>query len=471
MAKDTTSKIQKTIFFVVSRGSLIRNFFHTGILSNLLEKNVRVIIISPFSERTELFKEYEHTNLILEPLLFRSTDTFKDRLMREFFKGASFNQTVHTRYVYRITNADDPPSKKWYLPRMLFFVPIGFIPGFKSFIRWIDFVVDPQKENDQLFKKYKPDLVFSTSLFDRGDTGVLKGAKRYGVPTIAMPKSWDNMSKLLSSVRPNKIMVWSPFVKKQSVRFQGFKSNDIIITGAPQFDIYSNKKMLHTRGEFCKRNGLDPNKKIILYASTGSNAAMEGDYARLIKNWIDEGILKNSQLFIRPHVGYVGDIEQFLPLETKSQVVVDRYDADHQDTSFKDNWNVDRGHLNHIYNSFTHADVSVNVSSTVTIDSTMCNTPVINLYFDVKDVGSNMSVNRLYKCDYIQAIIDSGGSWVVRSQEELLKTLQGILFRKEDLSRMKKLVAYLAYKQDGCAAKRISDVLYDMLQIGIVKAK
>jgi len=454
----------QTIFFTISRGSLIRNFLQTGIVSRLLEYGARVVILSPYSEKKEIFREYKHPNLVLEPLLFDGHYTFKDRLMREFLKGASFNQTVHTRYVYRITNADDPPSKLWYLPRMLFFVPLGFIPGFRRFIRWVDLVVDPQKENDPLFEKYKPDLVFSTSLFDKGDVGVLKSAKRYGVSTIAMPKSWDNMSKLLSNVRPDKVMVWSPFVKKQTIRFQGFRPADITITGAPQFDIYSNKEMLLARDEFCRRNGLDSNKKIILYASTGSNAAREADYVKLIKDWIEDGTLKDSQLFVRPHVGYVGDIEQFLPLETKSAVVIDRYDAEHQDTSFKDNWNVDKEHIKHIHNSFTHADVSLNISSTVTIDSTMCNTPVINLNFDVHTVGPNMSVKRLYKCDYIQAIVDSGGSWVVRSQEELLKTLQNILSGKEDLSRMKKLVQYLAFRNDGKSAERIAQALLKTLK-------
>lgn len=450
---------QKTIFITISRGSLFRNFFQTGVISHLLKCGVRVVILSPFSKFRELFKDYEHPDLIFESLLFGRGDAFKDSLIREFFKGASFNETVHTRYVYRITNADDPPSKLWYPLRMLFFVPIGFIPGFKYFIRWIDIVFNPQRDNDELFEKYKPDLVFATSLFDIGDISVLKGAKRYGVPTVAMPKSWDNMSKLLSSVCPDTLLVWSPFVKKQSIRYQNFKPENIVITGAPQFDIYSDRHALLSRDEFCKRNGLDPNKKIILYGSTGSKACRESHYVGLIKKWIKDETLEGSQLFIRPHIGYIGDIKQFEPLECSKEVLVDRYDAQHQNTRFKDNWNVDKGHLAHIYNSFAHADVSLNVSSTLTIDSTMCGTPVINLYFDLENVGPNMSVKRLYRCDYIKAIIDSGGSWVVRSREELLETLQNILSGTEDISQMKKLIDYLAYKKDGKSAERIVEHL------------
>lgn len=189
----------KTIFITISRGSLIRNFFHSGMVSYLLDAGMRVVVLTPSYGDPALFKEYAHERLILEPLLKVKNIRFHE-LMLECFKGAVFNQTVHSQYLYRIVGTKRP-NRLFYLPRLLFFAPLRFIPGAKSFLRWVDFKINPQMEHDYLFEKYKPDLVFATVCHERSDIGVLKSAKRFSVKSVQMPKSWDNPSKLLFSVK------------------------------------------------------------------------------------------------------------------------------------------------------------------------------------------------------------------------------------------------------------------------------
>ena len=59
----------KTIFITISRGSLIRNFLQTGVIQKILDKNFRVVILTPHYDDSEAFADYQHENLVLEPLI------------------------------------------------------------------------------------------------------------------------------------------------------------------------------------------------------------------------------------------------------------------------------------------------------------------------------------------------------------------------------------------------------------------
>ncbi|MAF59736.1 MAG: CDP-glycerol glycerophosphotransferase family protein [Candidatus Pacebacteria bacterium] len=452
----------KTVFIIITRGSLVMNFFFSGVAKKLLNTGVKLIVLSPFSERKEVFTPFQHENLYIEPL-HDSPQTTLSRIMLELLKGAIFNKTIHTRYIHRITAADSPPSKLWYLPRMLFFAPLRLLPGFKNLIRFFDFHLQPQRENDYLFEKYKPDLVFSTTPNGVSDVGVLKGAKRHGVKTIAMPKSWDTLSKFLFNTKTDRLLVWSSFSKEQALRYQGYKDSEVSVTGAPQFDYYAHKEKIMEREEFFKKNGLDPKKRLILYGSTGSNLCYESRYADLIKKYIDEEYLGKAQVLIRPHIAYLGDGEQFKQLNKYPDFVVDKQEK--QDSRFKDNWDISEEYLSHLFNSLSHADVCVNVASTLTIDATMCGTPVININFDFPDIKKDMSVKRLYKSDYVDEITSFGATWVVKSEEEYLNALKEVVVEgKRKDEEMKKLIKHFACANDGRAAERIANATLNMLK-------
>ena len=143
----------KTIMMTISRGSLIRNFFHTGVVSTLLRRGLRVIVLTPYSD-DPAFVPYRHQNLIFEPLIESKNLRF-NQLFIEIEKGIIFNKTVRARYRYRV--AGRIPSRFYFVLRMFFFAPLSLIPGIKSLFRWFDFHVNPERQHDHLIEKYKPD--------------------------------------------------------------------------------------------------------------------------------------------------------------------------------------------------------------------------------------------------------------------------------------------------------------------------
>ncbi len=451
---------QKTIFITMLRGSLIRNFFRAGLISKLLDRGMRVVILTPNWKDEELFGEFAHPNLFLEPINTNTRKRFT-RVLEEFYKGASFNDTVHILYTHRFTGEKNP-SKILYPVRMIFMAPLSFFSFAKPLLRWVDFVLNPEREHDYLFKKYKPDVVFNTA--SRGDYGVLKSARRFRIPSIDMPKSWDNLSKMLFNTKGNYMIVWSPFMKEQAMRLQGYKPEEVVVAGIPQQDVYKHTDRLLSRKDFCARFGFDPEKKIILYGSMGGNSCDEPKFLDIIKRFVDERKLQNVQVLVRPHIGYAGDKERFLRVNEYSGFVVD--ETDKQSDKFKDRWDTSENHIYHLFNSLYHADVCVNIASTLTFDATAVGRPVINIAFDPGDVMPPYTPTPLwYKTDYKKAFTEVGGTWHVKNEEELLGALTDTLERgmkKEE--GMKKIVDRFMYKNDGRASERIAEFLIKLAQ-------
>ncbi|MFH1427410.1 MAG: CDP-glycerol glycerophosphotransferase family protein [Patescibacteria group bacterium] len=446
----------KTIFFTISRGALIRNFFRSGVIPNLLERGKQVVILTPNYDDPELFKEWQYDNLFFEPLYKPKKKKF-ERIFRELYRGAIFNRTVHFLYKHKLYGKE--PSKLLYYPRIIILPVLRYIPGFKKFVHWLDFKINPQTEHEYLFKKYQPDLVFSTAAGCYTESGPLKSAKRFKAKTVCMPKSWDNMSKALFNFKTDYLIVWSKFMLKQATEYQGYKKDEVIITGIPQFDYYAKKENIIPREEFCRRHNLDPKKKIIFYGSNGVNENYEFMFPEIIKEFMDTGELENVQVLVRPHLGYVGDADQFKPLAEYDNFAVDL--TDKQSDKFKDHWDPSLNHLRNLFNSLYHADVSINIASTLILDSTACGTPVININFDVREIKNFCeSVKRFYQTDYIRAVMASQATWLVETKEELLDALKRILSgEKKDEEKLKNFINYFMYKIDGHSAERVANNL------------
>jgi len=447
----------KTIFITITRGGLIRNLFRTGVINRLLEKGLRVVILTPYYKTPELFQDFQHKNLFIEPLHWDQEEKFRG-FIKEMCKGAVFNSSVYARYRYSIGTPKEP--NKFFFPlRMIFFAPLRIIPGAKRFIRRAYSIVNPLRAHDYLFLKYKPDLVFNTAA--GGDCGVINSAKRFGVRTVDMPKSWDNPSQALFNTKADYLLVWSDFMKRKAVELQGYADDEVIITGIPQFDFYARKDGLLSREEFCKKHGLDPGKKIILYGSAGAKLFDESQYVSLVRQFMDDGGLEKSSILVRPHLGYKGDVDRFLALEGQVDIVIDK--TDKQNHALRDHFDTSIEHVHNLFNSLYHADVCVNVASTLSLDAIACGTPALNFNFDIdSSIESHKSIKRLFTSDYVKDLMATEGTYLAKNKEEFLNMLKAIL-EKEEKKNTQKTIDQFMHKLDGKSAQRITDALLQIL--------
>jgi hypothetical protein len=135
----------------------------------------------------------------------------------------------------------------------------------------------------------------------------LKAARRLGVPTATPVVSWDNLStKGLIQVAPDRLFVWNEHHLKDALDIHGLARSRIEIAGAPFFDKwFEPAETLPSREEFCRRLGLDPDRRILLYlGSSRKIAANEVWFVQKLRRFLgasrnDE--LRSCQLLVRPH--------------------------------------------------------------------------------------------------------------------------------------------------------------------------
>ena len=139
-------------------------------------------------------------------------------------------------------------------------------------IHWLDRLILPDEVNKELFSKYKPSVVFCTSIIMPVEIDIVKAAKKGGVPVIGMVKSWDNLVKDIPlRVHPNILLVWNKVMKDQAIRYQLMPKDKIHVVGIPQFDIYEEIKHRNktSREQFMEKIGAAPNKRLLVFASEG----------------------------------------------------------------------------------------------------------------------------------------------------------------------------------------------------------
>lgn len=448
----------KTIFVTLSRGSLVRNFFRTGVIPECLARGFRVVLLTPFPDPQSILAEFIHPNMVFEKLQASPT-TFVRPILQELQRAVVFNDTVRARYRYTIASKKDP-SPLLYIPRMYVLSLLRFVPWLKGLVRFAHLYLDPQKEHDFLFKKYRPDAVFSTTPHDDADISVLKGAVRSGVRTVGMPKSWDNLPKILFPVKTDRLFVWGQYMAEQAVAVQGYSPESITITGVPQFDYYADTRHRESYESFCRRHSLDPGKRTILYGSSGADMCDEAAFVELLQAYIQRHAKRNLQMLVRPHIGYRGDASRFARFAGVEGVVVDLSET--QQNAVRDNWDTSEYHLFNLYNSVSHAAVCINVASTLTLDSLACGTPVLNLCFDPDPTvdKKRRSVRRLFETGYIKDVLDMRATELVQSETELEAALNLILADPSRRSRERELlIQRFVYKVDGRAKERVVDAL------------
>ncbi len=307
----------------------------------------------------------------------------------------------------------------------------------------------------------RPDVLLSTGPFQFEQPGIFSTAKRLGIPTLAYIPSWDNISTKNRMVfRYDGYIVWNERAKQELHEFYPHtRQAPVYVVGAPQFDVFYNEKFYVDRVEFCRGQALDPAKKLIVYAIGSPNFLKEHHGAVEMAKRVAAGKLGDVQMLVRPH-----------PIHDNAEMR-ELFDGFGPSVRLQETPNAgkalthrtqDREQIVEWVNTFRHADVVINLSSTVTVDAAIFDKPVVNLDFDpqpgqadqqlVKDVN--------HKWNHFKPIAESGGVWLVNDPDELENAVKAYL-EDPSLHREKRrwIVEYVCGFTDGKCGERMAVVI------------
>lgn len=451
----------KTIFITMSRGGTARNILQTDVYRVLKESGARLVILTPAASDERFINEFKGENIFFENLI-EPQWTWIDKFLIGWHKGLIYNNSTKMRDRYGIYDAKEGGRLKYFFKK-LFFYPLSKLQFLKEFFRWLDALLIKDKYYHQVFDKYSPDLVFATSIMEDVDVFVLKHAKRRGIKTIGMAKTWDNISKMSFRVKTDKLIVWSEYSKDEAIKFQNYKDSEIIICGIPQFDFYKKSDYAMARKEFCDLTGIPENKKIILFCSEGKVSKYDGEVAEIIADYVGDEKIKNSVLFIRPHFMYKDDEKKFVSSADKNNIFIDSgYNASQ---CFRDRWDYSKEQIKRFANIMRYADAVITSASTISLDAAAYDKPIINIVFDGKHrVPFAQSIARWYLTEYAKKTLQTGGIWLADNPAELLNAINACLENPNLLSAgREKLRNYFCYKIDGGSGARIAKTVLDNL--------
>ncbi len=313
----------------------------------------------------------------------------------------------------------------------------------------------------------KPDLILSTAPFQSSQPAIVSVAKKLKIPVLALIPSWDNLSTKNRMVfKYDGYLVWSEQMKAQLHEYyEHSRQVPVYVTGATQFDVFFQPQFRQSRKEFCASQNLDPKLPVIVYALGSPNFLKEHHGAVFLAEKVMSGELGEVQMLIRPHPlfdkGELGNLfDRFAPRVRLQQTHSSETDSDLRSQ--------DKNQITEWINTFRHADVVVNLSSTVTVDAAIFDRPVVNLDFDPQPESPDQvlikEINHLWT--HFKPVAESGGVWLVNNFDELVEAVKGYL-KNPSLHREKRrwIAHHVCGHLDGKCGARMAEAIADFISL------
>ncbi|MEL0651232.1 UDP-glycosyltransferase [Algibacter sp. TI.3.09] len=116
-------------------------------------------------------------------------------------------------------------------------------------------------------QKEKPDFLFCSNQRIGTAIAPLLAAQYFKIPTATFIFSWDNLPKATLVVNTDFYFVWSDFMKKELHKYYPrIKSDQIVITGTPQFESHFNSAIIKSKDAFYTEYNLNPDKNYICFS-------------------------------------------------------------------------------------------------------------------------------------------------------------------------------------------------------------
>lgn len=284
----------------------------------------------------------------------------------------------------------------------------------------------------RVLAQLRPDIVFCTHQRPPIMIPAVAAARELGVPTATFIFSWDNLVGKGRIPAPfDHFLVWSAHMRDELRRFYPDVGADRVhIVGTPQFDFYADPELVWPRERFFAHINADPSRPLICYSGgDAGNSPEDPDHLRILLEHIRAGrIRRDAQVLLRPAPVDSGErfehVRRAFPELISCQpewMWTGRHKWDQvlplpADAAF-------------LTNLTRHADLNVNLASTMTLDFAIHDKPVVNVAFDVSESPRFPPSlwEHHYGFEHYQAVIALGAARFARSAEQFAEQINAYL--------------------------------------------
>ena len=433
----------RTIFISSFHVLISRNILAAPFLDLLREGGSRVVLLVPQEKQIFFTAEFAKPGVVIQWVSPRPAR--REALARYLSLAALDTRTL------AIKRKTELGGRGRWLVKL-----IGNRRAARATLRWLDRRISPREPFAALIREYRPDWVFATDVGHEADIRLIQAAKDAGVPVAGMVRSWDNLtSKGLIRAVPDLLLVNNDIVKSEAQKLHGIPESRIRVVGIPHYDRYP--KPAHPRGEFCRRLGLDPAKRFLLYAPTGdrylAKNRVDGEVIRIIASVLPE----EYELLVRLPPTDSANLEGGAP----PRVILHRPGAQvsTRPGAFKSN-ELTREDDDLLRDTLAYCELVVAGPSTIVIDAAVFDKPIILVGFDgASSPPYYESIRRYWDYDHFQPVLRSDGVRLAKSKEELTEWIRRYHSDPAlDRGGRERITREQSFKLDGQSSRRLSTV-------------
>lgn len=431
----------KKICFVIPDGIGIRNYLYSELVEHLQHKNCEIILLHAISSdaiteinrihktkfksyKLPVYKESYYQKYLREVicyarLLHNTKITANNTILDNWNPNMS---NFKKRVFYKLVEVLGKHSSKKY-KRIL-----------KLEEKYKKALIKGCKSQTKLLKSINPDVIFSTHQRSMNAVPLISAAQQMGITSVGAIFSWDNLPKARLTIRTNKYVVWSNYMKNElKLYYPEINEEEIAITGTPQFEFYYNNKFILDKKVFYNRYKLDASKKIICFSGDDKlTSPFDPNYLEDIAETIKKEKLNIQILLRRAPVDVSGRFQSVIskyPTIIKEAVPLWSFDKND-----KDNWQIiypTYNDLELLVSTAFYCNAVINVGSTMAHDFTMFNKPTI--YLNYNTVNSKVwNIETIYRFQHFKSM-EALNPVVWLNSKSDIKTVLNTVFEKPKL--------------------------------------
>ena len=435
-----------TVLLAPDQGFSSRYLLRTDIYRTLKESGAHLVILSPHAREPYFIQEFSGENVSLEYYDVEAGQTYmKSSLLQRhlaLWRDMTAKQTADlgtlearriqevARGRWRVRVVDHIRRGPVWMLRRSRLLRRGLV-AFESMLY-------TPRLYEQLFRKYRPDLVVVTSVGNlRGpDVLLMRQARRFGCQVASVVLSWDNStSRGIGGAAPDFVVAWTPTMKQELLEYQDLTASQIFVGGVAHWDRYYRSES-RTREELFRHFGLDPEKRLLLFATAAptSFADLNVEVVHILGKAVAErAFVSDCQVLVRLHPNYFNRAREAVAKETLPQIeeAAAAYPLmrltgptlNSRATSF----DLAAEDASDLQDLLRHCDMLVTTFSTVMLEACIFDKPVVNVAFARHSQRMGQPYTAVADYPHLKRILATGGTRTATTPAELVESINDYL--------------------------------------------
>ncbi len=313
--------MSKKIFISADHGMAIIYFLQSDVVSTLLDSGVEIIVLTDDETQDRIEKRFARPGLIFEALRLKQANEYAKKVcprrqwllgyLRRVGGSRRINTEAMDSHIWEVWGENGWKFRLgvWIPSALAILLLRNFAFARKLLVQLQNRFTPESGLYTDLFDKYQPDMVVASTPGWRMDRYLLRESARRGITNMTAIVGWDNSSSYnISGANVQWATCWSELQKEELVLGSDWDPEHVHVGGIPSYDGYFRKSWLMPRDKYFNLHRLDPNRKLISYASSFVHFAPNyPNIEALAKLVSSDALAEPSQLLIRLHPSHFQD--------------------------------------------------------------------------------------------------------------------------------------------------------------------